>query len=269
MSKAVEWHVRNFERFERVTDYLGASLDEPVTLNDLADLACLSRYHFERLYLQKTKETPLGTLRRLRLQRAHLALQSGNVSAETAAYDAGYGSPQAFSRAFSNEFGYPPSRIPAEIPGECLPVVRIVNVPPIELLAMNYTGPGNHEMVDAFHEMGARLAVLHTKRWRTWHIYLDGELPDGNKTIHALNCVSAKVLPDGGGLLRMTMPAGRYAAIRFRGRDLPPPLPVLSRLVLDQTGEKIVPGPVLRFNATPRGYTVPQDRIFVLYLPLF
>ena len=38
------------KRLQRVVDHIWANLDQPIDLNQLADIACLSPYHFHRVY---------------------------------------------------------------------------------------------------------------------------------------------------------------------------------------------------------------------------
>lgn len=87
--------------------------DEPdaqMKLAELADVACLSLFHFIRLYQTAVGETPQATLRRLRLQAARERLRADPaVSVTEVAFDSGYESSQAFTRAYRRQFGIVPS----------------------------------------------------------------------------------------------------------------------------------------------------------------
>ncbi|MEM1314004.1 MAG: AraC family transcriptional regulator [Pseudomonadota bacterium] len=101
--------VDHAERLERVLAHIRARLDDPLDLERLAEVACLSPYHFHRLYRAVLGETAAQTVRRLRLHRAAVALARSDASMEQVARQAGYGSLEAFSRAFSRAHGLPPS----------------------------------------------------------------------------------------------------------------------------------------------------------------
>ena len=58
------------ERMERVTAYVFDHLDDDLDLDKLAEIACLSPYHWHRIYHAMKGETITATVRRLRLHRA-------------------------------------------------------------------------------------------------------------------------------------------------------------------------------------------------------
>lgn len=133
-------------RLTGVIDYLNQHLDLDPDLYRLADIACLSPFHFHRVWRAWTGETIADTVRRLRLHRA-----SGELAATTAALGqiaqrAGYDSPAAFSRAFRQAFGLPPSSFRAAQaagfpPADHSPTVRIETVAPMALTAVMHNGP--------------------------------------------------------------------------------------------------------------------------------
>ena len=59
-----------FARLCRSRDFLAASLDQPVRLTDAAGEACLSPYHYHRMFARAFGETPHDFVQRLRLDRA-------------------------------------------------------------------------------------------------------------------------------------------------------------------------------------------------------
>ena len=97
------------QRLTQVIDYIYRHIDQDLDVNTLADIACLSPYHFHRIYRQLVQETVANTVRRLRLQKAAALLLSREKSIKTIAGELGYSSIEAFSRAFSNHFGEVPS----------------------------------------------------------------------------------------------------------------------------------------------------------------
>ncbi len=96
------------QRINRVLIYIQQHADEELTLEALAGVACLSDYHFHRIFAAHVGE-PLGEyIRRTRLEKAASWLCHSNKSVTRIALDAGYDTPAAFSRAFRERFGLAP-----------------------------------------------------------------------------------------------------------------------------------------------------------------
>lgn len=96
-------------RLENVIRHMGSHLDADLDLAALADIACLSPYHFHRVYAGMTGETAAETLRRMRLHRAASELLDGSMPIPRVAKRAGYGSVAAFTRAFQSSYGIAPA----------------------------------------------------------------------------------------------------------------------------------------------------------------
>jgi AraC family transcriptional regulator len=94
---------------QRVVSHLIAHLDDSADLTALAELACLSPFHFHRVFRGMVGETPLELLRRLRLERAAYALLHTPDAVTAIAFAAGYETHEAFTRAFRSAFGEAPS----------------------------------------------------------------------------------------------------------------------------------------------------------------
>jgi AraC family transcriptional regulator len=84
-------------RLERVFSFLADHLDDTLDLARLADVACMSPYHFHRIYHAMQGETAAETVRRLRLHRAAVELITGELPVPRIARRAGYGSQEAFT----------------------------------------------------------------------------------------------------------------------------------------------------------------------------
>lgn len=97
------------ERLKRVLRYIRDNIDRPMTLDELAGIACFSPFHFHRIFAAYTGETVGGHIRRIRLDNAAFELCSGGRSITEIALDAGYDTPAAFSRAFREQYGKTPS----------------------------------------------------------------------------------------------------------------------------------------------------------------
>lgn len=97
------------DRLNRVLDYLYAHLEEDLSFDRLAEVACLSPYHWSRIYSAMRGETIVATIRRLRLQRAADRLANSDLDIATITTQAGYSSSDTFGRAFKDAFGLSPA----------------------------------------------------------------------------------------------------------------------------------------------------------------
>jgi AraC family transcriptional regulator len=103
-------HQENYnDRLNRVLDYVYAHLEDDLSFDRLADVACLSPYHWSRIYSAMRGETIVATIRRLRLQRAADRLANSDLDIGTVAARAGYSSTDTFGRAFKDAFAVSPA----------------------------------------------------------------------------------------------------------------------------------------------------------------
>ncbi len=98
------------ERINRVSQYLHEHIDEPLDLDRLAEIACLSRFHWHRIYRAIQGETAAQTLKRVRMTRAGFDLAEGTLSLDAVARRCGYPNQRSFSRAFTDAYGVPPGK---------------------------------------------------------------------------------------------------------------------------------------------------------------
>jgi AraC family transcriptional regulator len=96
-------------RMLRVLVHIQQHLDEALALEDLANVACFSPYHFHRIFKGMVGETLQEHIRRLRLERAASQLKLSAKPVTHIAFDAGYESHEAFTRSFHALFGRSPS----------------------------------------------------------------------------------------------------------------------------------------------------------------
>jgi AraC family transcriptional regulator len=96
------------QRMLRVLVHIQQHLDALLALDELARIACLSPYHFHRVFTGMIGESLMGHIRRLRLERAASELRHGKGSITELALQAGYESHEAFTRAFKNAYGMAP-----------------------------------------------------------------------------------------------------------------------------------------------------------------
>lgn len=98
-------------RIERVLDYMSEHYADEITLDQLASEACVSKFHFTRLFKQKVGDTPLRILSETRIKAAHTLLLSSESSISQIARACGFTSTSHFTRAFSDRYGATPTAI--------------------------------------------------------------------------------------------------------------------------------------------------------------
>ncbi len=102
-------HQEYFKAINRAVDYINEHLDSPINLNDLADVAHISGFHFHRIFKSLLGESPGEYIQRLRLEKAIFRLQTTRLTLTEIAEQTGYQSPHALSKAFKKRFGISPS----------------------------------------------------------------------------------------------------------------------------------------------------------------
>lgn len=103
-------------RFSAVIDYLHAHLAEPLRLEQLAAVAGLSPFHFQRSFKAAHGASPHQVLMALRLLRAKQRLARGDKPADVAAA-VGLTDQAHLTRAFLNRYGVTPARYARQVGG--------------------------------------------------------------------------------------------------------------------------------------------------------
>jgi AraC-like DNA-binding protein len=97
-----------YKRLLRGKDFLDSFHAEAVQLDQAARAACLSRYHFHRLFREVFGETPNLYLQRKRLARARELLKTTDRTITAISLDVGFESSTSFSALFRRNFGCSP-----------------------------------------------------------------------------------------------------------------------------------------------------------------
>jgi AraC family transcriptional regulator len=101
------------ERLQRVHDYVEAHLEDDLSLTVLADIACLSPYHFSRSFKQATGVGPQRYVIQRRLERAKRLLRQTQQPVAWIAQEAGFADQSHLTRIFRCEMGVTPGRFRA------------------------------------------------------------------------------------------------------------------------------------------------------------
>lgn len=90
------------KRLLRVIDYIHSNPAGDLSLDTLADVAAMSRFHWHRVFHAMTGETCAAAVRRIRLQRAAAWLVDTDWPVAEVARRSGFGNLQSFTRIFSD-----------------------------------------------------------------------------------------------------------------------------------------------------------------------
>ena len=128
MSRALI-HDDLFRRLCRARDFLHENHASPITLDDMARRAHLSRYHFLRLFRDTFGATPHQYLIGIRLARARTLLGEERGTVTDICFEVGFESLGSFSTLFAERVGCPPGawrRRVWRLQGEPFGVARLV-----------------------------------------------------------------------------------------------------------------------------------------------
>jgi AraC family transcriptional regulator len=213
------------QRLDPVLHWLASHPDADPDLYQLADLACLSPYHFHRVYRAMMGETVNATVQRIRMHRAAAALLGSQDSLRDVAQRAGYESDAAFNRAFGATFGMAPGRYRAARSGPFDPQelgmypIKIETFPGAVLAALAHQG-SYQEIGPLFSRVFMLAASRGIARPETigYGVYFDD--PEQVPASQLRSMAGVSVAPDadlGPELQRFEIPEGRCAILTYTG----------------------------------------------------
>jgi AraC-like DNA-binding protein len=100
----------------RAKDLVDARYAEPITVDDLAAAAGLSRAHFSRMFTRTFGESPREYLQTRRLERAASLLRYTDRSVADICVMVGLRSLGSFTTSFARVYGLPPAAYRASLP---------------------------------------------------------------------------------------------------------------------------------------------------------
>ena len=102
-------------RLFRVLDYIDRHLEGDLTLDSIASVACLSRFHFARAFKKAVGQSPLRYVIARRLERAKVLLIEGEAPLVEIALALRFSSQANFTRAFRQSTGLAPGQYRREV----------------------------------------------------------------------------------------------------------------------------------------------------------
>ncbi|MEM8577997.1 MAG: AraC family transcriptional regulator [Pseudomonadota bacterium] len=218
------------KRILRVIDYIHDNPAGDLSLDTLAEVAAMSRFHWHRLYRAMTGETCAQAVRRLRMHRAAALLVQSELPVAEVGKRVGYPDLASFTRTFSALYSAPPAtfrkagRVPLS-PTNFLrgdPTMHIVDIRdarPRRLAALPHTGP-YPEIARAFQSVyaviGSHGLFPHIREGVA--IYHDDvtAVPEAERRSHAgVTMAHGVEVPEG--LEAYNLPGGRLAVLTYKG----------------------------------------------------
>lgn len=279
------------KRLMRVWDHIHDNPGGDLSLDALADVAALSRFHFSRVFHAMTGQTVAAAVRRLRLYRASVALVTGKAPVAEIARAVGYDNLNAFSRAFAEAYGLTPAafrkrgelRPPTpefrpefhpESPKEGHPMypTEIRQEPARRIAALPHRGPYN-EISRAYDKLGAILGArgLWPQAGAMVAVYYDDPdaTPPADLRSHAGVAFGPDVVLEAP-LEVVILPAGPHAVMTYRGpySGLGAAYEVLFGQWLPGSGHEPADSPVFEIYLNTPMDTAPEDLLTELCVPL-
>ncbi len=276
-------------RLHLVNDHVHRHLDEPIDLDRLARIACLSPCHWHRIYEAIQGETIGNAVRRLRLQRAAHQLANTPESIDRIAGAAGYSSVAAFTRRFRTAYGLPPARYRVEGGHRRYDVaspsydgstfrVDVISIPAIQCAAVVHSGDymGIGQAFDRLQH-----ALISSGRSndsiRSYGVYFGDPSLVPEAKLESLACAAPLSATDiacarkiDGGVRKHVLAAGMHAVLHHRGplADLPAAYRWLYGQWLPASGREPADLPCHeRYLNEPRS-TPPMEIQVDIHLPL-
>jgi AraC family transcriptional regulator len=122
--------------------YIESHLAQPLTLDEIAGVGGVSRFHMVRAFAAATGFPVMRYVRARRLSEAARALANGAPDILTLALDADYGSHEAFTRAFRDHFGVTPEMVRA---ATCPDKLRLQEPVMMDSTALDHLKPPRFE----------------------------------------------------------------------------------------------------------------------------
>ncbi|CAM2063808.1 AraC family transcriptional regulator [Sulfidibacter corallicola] len=98
------------QQIQSAIDYIEEHLHEELTTAQVASVAAISQWHFQRIFKALTKETLKTYIRCRRMSHTLDRLLGSDARIIDIAMDAGYETQESFTRAFKQMFGMTPNR---------------------------------------------------------------------------------------------------------------------------------------------------------------
>jgi AraC family transcriptional regulator len=276
-------------RFNRVLDFIDSHLYEPLSVEQLSQIAHFSKYHFLRQFSNYVGISVFGYIRLMRLKRAsyRLAINTDERIIDIA-LDAGFENPESFSRAFKNTFNQTPTQFRKqprwqpwrekyqlpEYQRSTKVDVKIVNFAATQVALLEHRGPHTRidETVMKFIDWRKQSGLSPVDSARTLGIAYDDpdNTPPDEFRFDLCGEVTGDIPANPQGVRNSLIPGGRCAVVRHHGshQRMGETARALYRDWLPDSGEELRDFPLFFHYLNLLPETEEHALMTDLYLPL-
>ncbi|WP_425083943.1 AraC family transcriptional regulator [Ruegeria profundi] len=270
------------DRILRVLTYIHDHPDGDLSLDALADVAAMSRFHWHRVFRALTGETCAQAVRRIRLHRAAVQLVRSDSSVSQVSHSVGYPNPNSFIRAFTEAYGSSPAAFRKA--GQFLPAhpnfktggypmhpVTTRTEPARRVIALPHKGAYS-EIGKSFEAFGAlcESRQLWPQVGPVVGIYFDSpdEVPEDQLRSYAGAEFRGEGTPDG--MEDVQIAGGKTAVLTYKGpySGLEAAYHSLFGNWLPESGEEPADQPCYEIYLNDPRETAPEDLLTEICLPL-
>ena len=270
-------------RISRVIEYIYTNPSADLSLDCLADIAAMSRFHWHRVFSALTGESCAQIVRRVRMHRAAFWLVQTDWPLAKIARGVGYSNTQSFTRAFREVFDATPLEIRKAQAQHVLTLrrkegdddmyeMKVEDAPKRRLAAMAHVGP-YHEVSKSYEKVSA----IFTSRNLWQHargmvgIYYDdpSTVPEAELRSHAsVELADDLVVPNT--LEEVFIEGGESAVLMMKGAysGLQEAYTWLYGQWLPQSGRMPADQPSYEVYMNSPMDTAPADLLTQIYVPL-
>ncbi|MGW6191116.1 AraC family transcriptional regulator [Bacillus cereus] len=226
-------------RIYKVQDYIESNINDSLSIEDLANVAGFSKFHFHRIFKGMMEEPLSRYVNRLKLERAtHLLTYRTDMTITDIAYYFGFTDSAVFSRTFKSQYGVSPSHYRNHNSKNCKDVregsqynvgkkvrgeVEIVTADKVNVAYIRHVGTYKDLAID-FPKMIEKL--FHYASEQNYHVFEDTNVLTIYHDHHELTedyhlrtslCIKIpdEVVEGNSEIGLMTIPSGKYAVGHF------------------------------------------------------
>ncbi|NOD62332.1 MULTISPECIES: GyrI-like domain-containing protein [unclassified Ruegeria] len=270
------------DRVLRVLAYIHDNPAGDLSLDVLADVAAMSRFHWHRVFRALTGETCAQAVRRVRLHRAATWLVQSDRAISDIALSVGYPNPSSFARAFSEAYGSSPAAFrkagqfrPAhpdfKTGGYPMHPVTTRTEPARRVVALPHKGAYS-EIGRSFEAFGAMCESrrLWPQTGPVLALYFDSpdDVPEDQLRSYAGAEYRGEDTPEG--LDELSIPGGKTAVLTYKGpySGIAAAYHSLFGNWLPESGEEPADQPCYEIYLNDPRDTAPEDLLTEICLPL-
>lgn len=266
----------------RVIDYIHAHSAEDLSLDQLADVAAMSRFHWHRVFTAIMGASPAQIIRSVRMHKATMLLVRTDLPVPKIAAQVGYPNARSFTRAFKDAYGQTPRAFrsagspgaaphPTDTGVSIMFDVALQTAPNKRLAALFHRGDYAEGSI-AYQKVATMMST--GGHWPNTSgmagVYYDDPnvTPQPELRSHAGVLWNGDAIPEG--LEEVVLQGGRYAVLRFKGpyAGLGEAYRYLYGPWLSSSQETLRDAPSYEHYLNDPTDTAPADLLTDIYMPL-